>query len=418
IIVIALSCAMCIAACDDSDSGCKHVMETINEVEATCVQDGNIKYYHCSVCDKYFEDEQGVFSVNDLSETVTTNPDNPDYDTVIESADCENNGAKKLVCRRNSEHVHILGTIPAIGHSIVTGGKCETCDKQIATAGLEYTLSEYGEQYFVSSGSASGKIIVPGNYNGKPVIISEGAFTGKDNITEVTVLKGVQKIYNDAFNNCVNLAALNLPASIDYISDGAFTGCNALVSINVDEANYKYAGVDGSLIDKQYNSLIFGARDGVIPGGYELIGIASYAFEGSAIQSIVIPAGIETINRSAFKDCAELTSVTISSDVQFMADRAFYGCAALKGVYINDIAAWCKIEFQSEANPLENRCPLYVNNQPLAKFTASGDIEAISDYAFSGCTSITEVSLGSSVKSIGSSAFAKCVNLTYVGCSD
>lgn len=36
-----------------------HSMESVAAVEATCTEDGNIAYYKCSVCGKYFSDEAG-----------------------------------------------------------------------------------------------------------------------------------------------------------------------------------------------------------------------------------------------------------------------------------------------------------------------------------------------------------------------
>ena len=36
-----------------------HSMESVADVEATCTEDGNIAYYKCSVCGKYFSDADG-----------------------------------------------------------------------------------------------------------------------------------------------------------------------------------------------------------------------------------------------------------------------------------------------------------------------------------------------------------------------
>ena len=36
-----------------------HSMESVAAVEATCTEDGNIAYYKCSVCGKYFSDADG-----------------------------------------------------------------------------------------------------------------------------------------------------------------------------------------------------------------------------------------------------------------------------------------------------------------------------------------------------------------------
>ena len=46
-----------------------HTMEEIKNVDATCTEDGNIEYWHCTECDKYFTDINGVRTVT-LEETV------------------------------------------------------------------------------------------------------------------------------------------------------------------------------------------------------------------------------------------------------------------------------------------------------------------------------------------------------------
>lgn len=73
----------------------------------------------------------------------------------------------------------------------------------------------------------------------------------------------------------------------------------------------------------------------------------------------------------------------------------------------------------------ETGSPLTVTNGTVISCdkTAKGTVEipggvtAIGDYAFSGCTGLTEVSIPSSVKSVGKNAFAWCSNLTiqYAG---
>lgn len=86
----------------------------------------------------------------------------------------------------------------------------------------------------------------------------------------------------------------------------------------------------------------------VIPSvyGYKPVkGIDSFAFSGfTALTSITIPDGVESIGHSAFAACLGLTDVTISASVQSIGDRAFYGCIALKTITFSGTKAqWHKI---------------------------------------------------------------------------
>lgn len=49
--------------------GCQHQMQKIEEVQATCTEDGNIEYWHCSVCGKFFSEENGSREIT-VDETV------------------------------------------------------------------------------------------------------------------------------------------------------------------------------------------------------------------------------------------------------------------------------------------------------------------------------------------------------------
>lgn len=42
---------------------CSHTMETIAYKAATCTEDGNISYYHCTTCDKYYNDINGTAEI-------------------------------------------------------------------------------------------------------------------------------------------------------------------------------------------------------------------------------------------------------------------------------------------------------------------------------------------------------------------
>lgn len=52
---------------------CTHTMEAIPAKAATCTEDGNSAYYHCTTCDKYFSDSNGSKEIT-LESTVITAP--------------------------------------------------------------------------------------------------------------------------------------------------------------------------------------------------------------------------------------------------------------------------------------------------------------------------------------------------------
>lgn len=43
-----------------SPGGCNHILSEVEAVAATCTMDGNIAYWHCTICDRYFSDAEGM----------------------------------------------------------------------------------------------------------------------------------------------------------------------------------------------------------------------------------------------------------------------------------------------------------------------------------------------------------------------
>jgi hypothetical protein len=101
-----------------------------------------------------------------------------------------------------------------------------------------------------------------------------------------------------------------------------------------------------------------------------------------------------------------------------MDNWAFSGCKALTSVYITDLSAWCNITFGSFSNPLSNDAKFYVNNEELTELVIPDNVKRINDYAFDGLKSLTKVSIGTGVTSIGKSAFSRCSSLASVHITD
>lgn len=124
------------------------------------------------------------------------------------------------------------------------------------------------------------------------------------------------------------------------------------------------------------------AVDVVIPSTVREIG--KEAFEGILIQSVVIPGSVRVIGDGAFRACRALKSVEILENIRptNIRDEAFSGCTSLTSITL-----------------------------PVNIFT-------IGDNAFSGCTSLTSVTLPEDILKIGDFAFSDCTSLTNVTMSD
>ena len=123
------------------------------------------------------------------------------------------------------------------------------------------------------------------------------------------------------------------------------------------------------------------------------------------IQKVVIQEGVTSICPSAFKDCINLTSVTIPASVTNIGGNAFAG------------TPWLKAK--------QKESPLVIINHILIDGTAcTGEITipetvtAIGEYAFYSCKALTAVNLPENMTTICAGAFRNCDGLTSMTIPD
>ena len=155
------------------------------------------------------------------------------------------------------------------------------------------------------------------------------------------------------------------------------------------------------------------AENAFVPFGVTVIGKA--AFVNSGVKSLVLPNTVLNIENRVFHYNKSLAEITIPYSVKEMGFYAFYNCSSLKAVHIQDVAAWCNINFHdSHSNPLLYARNLYLNKELVKTITIPNEISSIKDFAFTHCESIENTIITDNVKSIGTGAFTSCIFLTDV----
>ena len=126
--------------------------------------------------------------------------------------------------------------------------------------------------------------------------------------------------------------------------------------------------------------------------------IGEYSFRNCEyLTSIAIHEGITSIGKFAFLGCKRLKSIIIPESVASIGSGAFESCISLNGVYISDIATWCKISFIDK--PFGSKHNLYLNNELVTELTIPNGITNIGEYTFAFC-SMLSITIPSSVTTI------------------
>jgi hypothetical protein len=158
------------------------------------------------------------------------------------------------------------------------------------------------------------------------------------------------------------------------------------------------------------------------------------AFYGTAITAVHIPEGVTTIGERAFLSCFSLTSINIPASVTSIGDYAFSGCPGSITVDEDNqnYTSEDGILYDKEKSALihaprdisgDVSIPTSVTSigyqafsdcTGLTGITIPASVTTIGNYAFSGCTGLTSINIPASVMSIGNNLFFNCSNLTSI----
>lgn len=235
----------------------------------------------------------------------------------------------------------------------------------------------------------------------------------------------VTAIRDDAFKYNKTLISVTIPAGIVEIGKCAFSYCDSLKSIEVEEDNPSYKSVSGLLFTKDGKTLV------KVPRGYYLDDIPSgvkeigdYAFCGcETLKFIVIPYGVTKIGKYAFCGCKRLCVILIPKSVTSIGKRAFGACEKLNRIEMQDSEMEIAMQAFYGCGMTSIRIPkglkiisfgLLSGCEKLTSVKIPDSVTTIQAKAFKSCQSLENITIPDSVTAIEELAFEHCENLTNV----
>ena len=240
--------------------------------------------------------------------------------------------------------------------------------------------------------------------------IDDWAFEYCYGLAIVSLPAGLQEIGAGAFSWCEKLSAVTIPAGVKTIGAGAFAGCSNLLTITVADGNANYIVVDGVLFNKEKTTLVQYpagrvAISYVIPK--EVTSIAPEAFnDADNLTAVTIPAGVTSIGEWAFANCSKLTSIAIPAAVKTIGTNAFGYCQELTEIKVEAAnTAYISVDgvlFDKSKKTLIK----YPEGRNATAYAIPAEVTNIEIRAFEGSKKLTSITIPTSVKKIGFSAFA------------
>ncbi len=196
-------------------------------------------------------------------------------------------------------------------------------------------LSFEGENVAVDLSAFSGCPLTQADFSGTNVY-ADGGFVSSVpaafSLPDTTTVIGYR-----AFENCIDLTQINIPASVERIRGFAFGGCTSLKRVDITDLS---AWCDISFDTTHANPLC---------------NSASLYLSGEEIKDLTIPAGVVSIGRNTFYGCTSVKSVTIPAEVTHIGGSAFGGCQNLTDVYYSGSESeWAQITIDYGNDPLTN----------------------------------------------------------------
>ena len=227
------------------------------------------------------------------------------------------------------------------------------------------------------------------------IVLSDGltrigsyAFYGTA-ITGIDIPDTVRYIGASAFWFCTSLVSVTIPSSVWDIETGAFGACRALTDLSfADSAKVRSIGASA------FEATAIESLD--LSGLASLTEIWDGAFHSSSLKSVTFPAKLETVGPNAFNSCSTLSTVTVpdGSMLVSLGEKAFND-TALVTVDLSNAT-----RLSSIGESAFGSCELLTSVILADNF--GGDATG----AFTGSTSLTFVTVGSSSVSIdGSGGF-------------
>ena len=252
-----------------------------------------------------------------------------------------------------SFYFYVIGD-EAVVHRYVTGVYVQI-PKAVSAGGSEYAVAYIGDAAFMR-GDMEGYGPRYTDYNLETVEIPSTvtdvmtrAFFGST-VKNLFGMDSVERIWDEAFRNCVSLSGPSFPDSLLFLGAGAFKGCSSKSFAKIS-----------------------------LPDGTRSIGKGAF-YGCTNLLGVKLGKSIPEIPADCFGYCTSLGSVTIPDTVREIGEGAFFNCRSITYVDLNNAETIGREAFGNSGATSLLECVVM-----------GADLKQLGTGAFSNCTSVEEI---------------------------
>ena len=272
--------------------------------------------------------------------------------------------------------------------------------------------------------------------------IGTGAFYGCASLSTLSFLDALESIGESAFYDCTALTTVNFGKGLKEVGYSAFGNCTNINTVDIGDLR-NWCAINFSLTNYNYDSnsyvnnpLEFAKKiylngsllnELTIPDGVESIGALAFP-KCQKFDKLTIPNSVKSIGDYAFAGCSDMDQVTIGNGLETIGKSAFRLCIGLKTVILpNSVAEIGASAFYQCSNLQSITLPNALTDIPshmlyecgkLSSVTLPETTRTIGNWALYKCSSLTRIDIPATVEIIGTEAFKGCTGLTGVYISD
>lgn len=146
--------------------------------------------------------------------------------------------------------------------------------------------------------------------------IGANAFAYLEQLEELVLPDGVQKLGDYAFDCCTRLKRVYFPPSLREIGDSAFVNCENLLEIVLPE------GVER--VGRRCFSQCTGLKKITLPDSLLMLGEGAFEY-CSALEEVILSKNLTEIPANCFQYCTELQNLTLPEGISSVGQGAFVG---------------------------------------------------------------------------------------------